>query len=158
MFASQAAQVQQRAGSFVQMHNNPARDRGDSMYRDDASDAQSSVMVREVSAYGSRLSGSRLSSQVTQQVRLVDNTRLSALTNQIMELVLDNIKMLHMNSKLIDYCKRQMLQSDFSVKTLQAKVENTTSNAEQSSEEVTQLQMQIEEARKKVSRQKTRFD
>ena len=45
-----------------------------------------------------------------------------------------------------------MLQSDFSVKTLQAKVENTTSNAEQSSEEVTQLQMQIEEARKKVSR------
>lgn len=66
-----------------------------------------------------------------------------------MELVLDNIKMLHMNSKLIDYCKRQMLQSDFSVKTLQAKVENTTNNAEQSSEEVTQLQMQIEEARKK---------
>ena len=109
-------------------------------------------MVREISAYGSRLSGSRLSSQMTQQVRLVDNTRLSALTNQIMELVLDNIKMLHMNSKLIDYCKRQMLQSDFSVKTLQAKVENTTNNAEQSSEEVTQLQMQIEEARKKVSR------
>lgn len=56
-------------------------------------------MMRETSAYG-------MSSHVTQQARIVDNTRLSALTNQIMELVLDNIKMLHMNSKLIDYCKR----------------------------------------------------
>jgi len=38
--------------------------------------------------------------------RVVDNTALSALTNQIMELVLDNIKMLHINSKLIDFSKR----------------------------------------------------
>jgi len=41
-----------------------------------------------------------------QPARIVDNTRLSALTNQIMELVLDNIKMLHMNHKLVDYCKK----------------------------------------------------
>lgn len=29
-----------------------------------------------------------------------------------MELVLDNIKMLHMNKKLIDYTKRQFMQSN----------------------------------------------
>ncbi len=69
----------------------------------------------------------------------MDNTRLSALTNQIMELVLDNIKMLHMNSKLIDYCKRQTQQSEFQVNTMQTKMENESSTAEQSSEEITQL-------------------
>ena len=36
-----------------------------------------------------------------------DNNRLASLTNRIMELVLDNIKLLHINTKLVDYCKRQ---------------------------------------------------
>lgn len=52
------------------------------------------------------IADSRSHLSVAQQVRIVDNTRLSALTNQIMELVLDNIKMLHMNHKLVDYCKK----------------------------------------------------
>jgi tRNA A37 threonylcarbamoyladenosine dehydratase len=46
------------------------------------------------------------------QARIVDNTRLSALTNKIMELVIDNIRMVHVNSKLLDYCKRQIIQSE----------------------------------------------
>lgn len=62
-------------------------------------------MVREMSAFNSRLS-SKMGSESAAPIRVVDNTRLSALTNQIMELVLDNIKMLHMNVKLIDYCKK----------------------------------------------------
>jgi len=74
------------------------------------SDAASSVMMREVSAYESRMGGSQL--ETPMQARSVDNTRLSALTNQIMELVIDNIRMVHMNSKLLDYCKRQIVQSE----------------------------------------------
>ena len=52
---------------------------------------------------------SRMSAALTetQQVRIVDNTRLSSLTNKIMELVLDNIRLTHMNVKLVDYFKRQ---------------------------------------------------
>ena len=57
-----------------------------------------------------------------------------------MELVLDNIKMLHMNAKLIDYCKRQSVQSSFAITSMEKKVENTTSNAEASSGEVLELQ------------------
>ena len=78
-------------------------------------------MMRETSQYG-------MSSHVTQQARIVDNTRLSALTNQIMELVLDNIKMLHMNSKLIDYCKRQTIQAEYNIKTMETKVESSASH------------------------------
>lgn len=75
----------------------------------------SSVMVREVSYNGSVQSDFK-------PVRAVDNTRLSALTNQIMELVLDNIKMLHMNQKIIDYCKRQAIQAEFRASHLEMKI------------------------------------
>ena len=57
-----------------------------------------------------------------------------------MELVLDNIKMLHMNAKLIDYCKRQSVQSSFTIKSMEQKVENTANSAEASSGEVLELQ------------------
>ena len=36
-----------------------------------------------------------------------------------MELVLDNIKMLHMNHKLVDYCKKQTTQSSQTIKLMQ---------------------------------------
>ena len=62
-------------------------------------------MIRETFS----VADSRSHMSVAQQTRIVDNTRLSALTNQIMELVLDNIKMLHMNHKLVDYCKKQII-------------------------------------------------
>ena len=67
----------------------------------------SSVMVRETL-------DDQTSSQIStmKPIRVVDNTRLSALTNQIMELVLDNIKMVHLNKKLVDYCKRQTQQHE----------------------------------------------
>mmetsp|Transcript_24819 Transcript_24819/g.33229 ORF Transcript_24819/g.33229 Transcript_24819/m.33229 type:complete len:103 (-) Transcript_24819:936-1244(-) len=55
----------------------------------------SSVMLR---GDASSRNGSEVSEQMEKPgERVVDNTRLSALTNQIMELVLDNIKMLHIN-------------------------------------------------------------
>ncbi len=59
---SQSAVNKPRTNSFVNVKNSG---RADSMYRDNESDAQSSVMVREISAYGSRLSESRLSSHMT---------------------------------------------------------------------------------------------
>jgi len=82
------------------------------------SDAASSVMMREESAYDSRMGSSQLDTPM--QARIVDNTRLSALTNQIMELVIDNIRMVHMNSKLLDYCKRQILQSESNIKKMES--------------------------------------
>ena len=60
-------------------------------------------MVRESGALNDKASHM----SAVKEKRVVDNTRLSALTNQIMELVLDNIKMLHMNKKLLDYSKTQ---------------------------------------------------
>lgn len=69
----------------------------------------------------------------------MDNTRLSALTNQIMELVLDNIKMLHMNHKLVDYCKKQTIQQSQAIKSMQDQVDTTNTSAEQSSADINHL-------------------
>ena len=57
-----------------------------------------------------------------------------------MELVLDNIKMLHMNQKLVDYCKKQTLQSNQAIKLMEVQVETTNTTAEQSSEDMSLLQ------------------
>ena len=111
----------------------------------DQSDAGSSVMVRAVG------SESGYAASEVQQARVVDNTRLSALTNRIMELVIDNIKMVHMNTKLVDYCKRMSIQHEQSQKQMQTRVETTESTAEQSSEDLNELNMQLEEMRAKVS-------
>ena len=58
------------------------------------------------------------------QARIVDNTRLSALTNKIMELVIDNIRMVHVNSKLLDYCKRQIIQSEYTISQMESLVQS----------------------------------
>ena len=68
-----------------------------------------------------------------------------------MELVLDNIKMLHMNQKLVDYCKRQTIQSNQQIKLMEVQVETTTTTAEQSNEDMGQLQQELEDIRTKVS-------
>jgi len=39
--------------------------------------------------------------------RLSTNKDLSGLTNQVLELILDNVKMTHMNQKLSEYCRTQ---------------------------------------------------
>ena len=39
--------------------------------------------------------------------RLSTNKDLSGLTNQVLELILDNVKMTHMNQKLSEYCRSQ---------------------------------------------------
>ena len=49
-----------------------------------------------------------------------------------MELVLDNIKMLHMNHKLVDYCKKQTIQQSQAMKQMEVQVETTVTTAEQS--------------------------
>lgn len=49
----------------------------------------------------------RSSLTVLMQNRLTDNVHLSALTNQIMELILDNIRLVHMNAKLLGYSRDQ---------------------------------------------------
>ena len=108
---------------------------------------RSSMMIRETLS----VAESREHLSEAQQVRVVDNTRLSALTNQIMELVLDNIKMLHMNQKLVDYCKRQTIQSNQQIKLMEVQVETTTTTAEQSNEDMGQLQQELEDIRTKVS-------
>ena len=51
--------------------------------------------------------------------RVPDMTRLVGMSNQIMELVLENIRLLHLNSKLVDYCKRQVSQSEFAMKSME---------------------------------------
>ena len=66
-----------------------ARSRANSVLMSEAS----SVMIRAASGEGESERGSF---KIT-SAREIDNTRLSALTNKIMELVLDNIKMLHLN-------------------------------------------------------------
>lgn len=139
-----SAQKKRHGGSFVSdSRKGPGGQNRDSALIE--SDAASSVMVREVSAYGSRLS-SQIDGQPT---RVIDNTKLSALTNQIMELVLDNIRMLHMNTKLVQYCKRQAVQSDFVVKNMEKKVERSASSEQQSSDDIVEMKLQIEELRAK---------
>ena len=39
--------------------------------------------------------------------RMSSSRDLSALTNQILELIIDNVKMVHVNKKLVDYFKMQ---------------------------------------------------
>ena len=63
-----------RTGSFI------GKGKKEPSVQDMESDASSSVMVREMSALNSRMS-SRMGSVSEQPVRVVDNTRLSALTN-----------------------------------------------------------------------------
>ena len=91
--------------SEMAMVNNDESDDDSVMMRDtrDMQSEVSSVMVRESGALNDKASHM----SAVKEKRVVDNTRLSALTNQIMELVLDNIKMLHMNKKLLDYSKTQ---------------------------------------------------
>lgn len=67
-----------------------------------------------------------------------------------MELVLDNIRLLHVNSKVIDYCKRQSAQQEFTMNSMQTKMEHTNTHVEQSSEELSQMQADLEELRSKV--------
>ena len=52
----------------------------------------------------------RSSLTVLMQNRLTDNVHLSALTNQIMELILDNIRLVHMNAKLLGYSRDQAVE------------------------------------------------
>mmetsp|Transcript_18982 Transcript_18982/g.25694 ORF Transcript_18982/g.25694 Transcript_18982/m.25694 type:complete len:80 (+) Transcript_18982:2149-2388(+) len=66
-----------------------------------------------------------------------------------MELVIDNIKLLHLNSKLVEYCKRQVTQSEFAMKSMEQKVEHTNTHVEQSSNELNQMQEQLDELRSK---------
>ena len=63
-----------RTGSFI------GKGKKEPSVQDMESDASSSVMVREMSAFNSRMS-SRMGSVSEAPVRVVDNTRLSALTN-----------------------------------------------------------------------------
>ena len=100
--------------SEMAMVNNDESDDDSVMMRDtrDMQSEISSVMVRESGALNDKASHM----SAVKEKRVVDNTRLSALTNQIMELVLDNIKMLHMNKKLLDYSKTQQIQSDAKIK------------------------------------------
>ena len=100
---------------------------------------------------------SRMSAAIseTQQVRIVDNTRLSSLTNKIMELVLDNIRLTHMNVKLVDYCKRQTSQSAAALETME---QHTATTQEQSSEDLTAMNEKVEELRAKVSTLLLLFD
>ena len=94
----------------------------------------------------------------TQQVRIVDNTRLSSLTNKIMELVLDNIRLTHMNVKLVDYCKRQTSQSTAALESMETMVQHTATTQEQSSEDLTAMNEKVEELRAKVSTLLLLFD
>ena len=104
-------------------------------------------MVRETMPDG--VSSSHAS--IVKPVRVVDNTRLSALTNQIMELVLDNIKLVHLNKKIVDYCKRQTQQHEKALGSMEVKVQSTESDAVASSQEVSSLQTELDEMRAKVS-------
>ena len=112
-------------------------------------------MVREQSAWGgSKMSRMSAALSETQQVRIVDNTRLSSLTNKIMELVLDNIRLTHMNVKLVDYCKRQTSQSA----ALESMEQHTATAQEQSSEDLTAMREEADELRAKVSTESLLFD
>merc|ERR1712110_947676 len=57
--------------------------------------------------------------------RLSTNKDLTGLTNQILELILDNVKMTHMNHKLVDYCRTQgkQLEMYHAAKTAQEKAQ-----------------------------------
>ena len=47
---------------------------------------------------------------------------LSALTNQILELIIDNVKMVHVNKKLVDYFKMQSQSLEFSAEKTQSSI------------------------------------
>lgn len=120
----------------------------DSMAMSDAS----SVMVRESQFNAPDKESMYDALSPSKKTRVVDNTKLSALTNQIMELVLDNIKMLHMNKKLLDYAKRQSIQSSAEVKLMEHtstrdEIAKTTlaQESEQSNEKITQMKTELEE-------------
>ena len=125
----------------------------DSMAMSDSS----SVMVRESQFNAPDKESMYDALNPSKKTRVVDNTKLSALTNQIMELVLDNIKMLHMNKKLLDYAKRQSIQSSAEVKLMEhtstrAEIAKTTlaQESEQSNEKITQMKTELEEQIVKV--------
>lgn len=108
-------------------------------------------MIRETFS----VADSRSHMSVAQQTRIVDNTRLSALTNQIMELVLDNINLVHMNSKLLEYCKRQTHQTEKHIRSLEQNIEqqaaSTVSEVQKSSQEVNQVSQELNAAAQELS-------
>ena len=83
---------------------------------------------------------------------------LSALTNQVLELILDNVKMTHMNQKLTEYCRsqgKQLENAQASYANVQAEVQDNSKQANTSSSEFTQeiknikLELESEKNKKK---------
>ena len=54
--------------------------------------------------------------------RMSTGRDLSALTNQILELIIDNVKMVHVNKKLVDYFKMQSQSLEFSAEKTQSSI------------------------------------
>ena len=86
-----------------------------------------------------------------QQTRLKENSHLSALTSQIMELIIDNIRMVHMNTKLIEYCKQQSQQAQQTKTSLMQTIEGEQTVKIEVEDRVKDLKLELDEKYEKVS-------
>ena len=85
--------------------------------------------------------------------RISTNKDLSALTNQVLELILDNVKMVHINHKLVEYFKDQSMKLEVSAEKTQATVQEAlkgqNSTGTELSAEITNLKLELESEKNK---------
>ena len=83
---------------------------------------QSTLLSDDASETGTEMRRDMSVVTVDQVNRLSTNKDLSALTNQVLELILDNVKLTHMNQKLVEYFKEQSSQLEVSAEKAQSTV------------------------------------
>ena len=88
--------------------------------------------------------------EIEKQNRLQENSHLSTLTSQIMELIVDNIRMVHMNTKLIDYCKQQNVQASATNASLIKTIEGDQNTKTETEDRIKDLKLELEEKHEKV--------
>ena len=83
--------------------------------------------------------------------RMSTNRDLSSLTNQILELIIDNVKMVHINQKLVEYFKLQSQTLEFSAEktqsSLQEAIKGQNSTESELAQEIITLKSELENER-----------